>query len=140
MTQKIIYINSISVAEISQVRKFDRILGDMAFISLVSEPKKLPLVGLARCVFASKIENKSRIWETSLTAKLSESFNIGTNVYIYIIRATDGSQYIIGNGGKPYPLCNLSTTLPDNSSERVAFDLSVCFSDSFGLTRLLLAV
>lgn len=140
MTQKIIYIRSIAFAEVSAITDFVRVLGDMAVVSIKSEPTDLPLVGLAKCTVSSSVENKSRLWSTVLSARLSELFIADDRHLIFLLTATDGQKYIIGTNSKPQPLVNSSASMPDRSSEPVAYDLSVEYSDIFGLTRLLLRI
>lgn len=137
MTQKIIYIKSIAFAEISHISEYVRVLNDMAVVSFKSEPVELPLVGLAKCVVSSAIENKSRLWSTSLTARFSELFKPDNRIFVFVITSTDNQKYIIGTNTKPFPLVNSSATMPDNTSEPVSYGITVEYSDIFGLTRLL---
>ncbi len=138
MPQKIIYIKSVSVADVSDVIDCVRILRDMAVVTVGTDLTDLPLVGLAKCVVSSSIENKSRLWATALSARLSEPFKTDNRFLVFILTTTNGDKYIIGNNTKPYPRINSSVTMPDRPSEPVAYDLSVEYSDIFGLTRALL--
>lgn len=110
----------------------------MAVVTVGTDLTDLPLVGLAKCVVSSSIENKSRLWATALSARLSEPFKTDNRFLVFILTTTNGDKYIIGNNTKPYPRINSSVTMPDRPSEPVAYDLSVEYSDIFGLTRALL--
>lgn len=138
MTQKIIYIKSISAVEVSSAAEYIRVLSDGVVVRFNKDPQELPLVGLAKCVVSSSIENKSRIWSTVLNARLSDPFNFENKHFIFLLFSTDGHSYIVGRPSSPYPRVNATTTMPDRSSEPFAIDLTVEYSDIHGLTRVFL--
>lgn len=137
--QKIIYIKSISIAEVSEISEYYRVLNDMAYIKMKSKSSELAVAGLAKFVVSSSIENKSRLWSAKLNARLSEVFDPENRSLILFLTATDGKKYVIGSDTKPYPMINFSATMPDRPSDPVAYELSAEYVDTFGLTRLLLS-
>lgn len=140
MAQQIVYIKSISCSVVSDVSECNRILNDMAAVTVAENPVELPLAGLAKFVVSSSVENKSRRWTSVLTARLSEPFTPGNRQFIFFLTATDGSKFVLGSGALPYPKVNFASTMPENPSDPVSYDLTVEYVDIFGLTRLILTV
>lgn len=136
--QIITYIKSISISEVSEISEYYRVVKDVAYVKLKSKPSELNVAGLAKFVVSSAIENKSRVWTAKLNVRLSEVFNLENRSYILFLTATDGKKYVIGADTKPFPMINFSASMPDRSSEPVAYELSAEYIDTFGLTRLLL--
>lgn len=97
----------------------------------------LPLVGLADCTVTTKTENKSLIYTTSLTATLSANPEIAGERCAFVLETIDGTSYLLGSDSHPYPLAQITETLPGKESDPSIVTLNVEYSDLRGLSRII---
>lgn len=98
---------------------------------------ELPLVNLASMEVVSKIENKSRLFTTSIKALLSEHFVIANRKLVFLVTSVDGGRYLVGSNESPYPIANTTDTFPEKESDTSGCTLSVEYTDTLGLLPVL---
>lgn len=98
--------------------------------------KALPLVGLANCEVSSKLEDRVRLFTTTLTAKLAEPLYPIPHKTSYLLDCADGSSYLLGNIEHPYPIVDMSETLPGVEKDPSTFTLTVTLTGIYPLLEV----
>ncbi len=99
--------------------------------------REMPLVGMAQCEVASKVENKSKLFTTTLTAMLSEHFDVRDRHLAFLVTCVNGDRYLIGIDEPPYPITNISDALPGKATDQSGCTLTVELTDTLGLLPVL---
>lgn len=98
---------------------------------------QLPLIGLADCTVTTKIENKTLIYTTTLTATLWGNPEIAGQRRAFVLETIDGTSYLLGTDLHPYPLAQITENLPGNANDPSIVTLKVEYSDLRGLSRII---
>lgn len=99
--------------------------------------KRLPLVGLANCEVTSKVENRTKLFSTTLNAHLSGHFDARDRHLAFLATCVDGTRYLIGHNESPYPIVNTTDTLPGRETDKSGCTLTIEFTDTLGLLPVL---
>lgn len=137
MLQVISNINRISFIETRRLRNITVIPGRGVMMNYWRDFAELPLVNLASMEISSKVENKSRLFTTSIKALLSEHFDIANRKLAYLVTTVLGDRYLVGTDESPFPVSNTTDTFPDKASDTSGCTLSVEYTDSIGLLPVL---
>lgn len=137
MLQVISNINRISFIEARRLRNITVIPGRGVMMNYWRDFAELPLVNLASMEISSKVENKSRLFTTSIKALLSEHFDIANRKLAYLVTTVLGDRYLVGTDESPFPVSNTTDTFPDKASDTSGCTLSVEYTDSIGLLPVL---
>lgn len=137
MLQVISNINRISFIETRRLRNITVIPGRGVMMNYWRDFSELPLVNLASMEISSKVENKSRLFTTSIKALLSEHFDIANRKLAYLVTTVLGDRYLVGTDESPFPVSNTTDTFPDKASDTSGCTLSVEYTDSIGLLPVL---
>lgn len=137
MLQVISNINRISFIETRRLRNITVIPGRGVMMNYWRDFAELPLVNLASMEISSKVENKSRLFTTSIKALLSEHFDIANRKLCYLVTTVLGDRYLVGTDESPFPVSNTTDTFPDKASDTSGCTLSVEYTDSIGLLPVL---
>lgn len=133
----LLYARSLAVIEAPRLRNVIIIPGEGVLLRHDLPFKELPLVGLAECRCDSKVADKSRLYESSVSAALSEPFKPGTEPLAFLITAVSGDRFLVGQAEPPYPLTATSTSMPGRVADAAGYSLSVELKDTRGFSRVL---
>lgn len=98
---------------------------------------ELPLVNLASMETVSKVENKSRLFTTSIKALLFENFDVANRKLAFMVTTVDGDRFLVGTNESPFPVANTTYTFPEKESDPSGCTLTVEFTDTLGLLPVL---
>lgn len=87
--------------------------------------EQICIVGLAEMEISDKVESKNRIFHHSLAAVMPHRFTVGNRKCCFRLTAVDGTQWLLGNADRPYPLVEFSDSYPSESSGKCAVTMSV---------------
>jgi hypothetical protein len=90
---------------------------------------KLNTVGLSQVETDEEFEDKEKVYTQTLTATLTEKFEINKNKYCFRVTTVDGERYIIGTGYKPYPIITFSGLFPNNADDKSGYTMSVNYKN-----------
>lgn len=90
---------------------------------------KLDTVGLSSVETEEEFDGKEKVYSQTLTATLTEKFEVNKNKYCFRVTTVDGERYIIGNAYKPYPLITFSGMFPNNAEEKSGYTMSVNYKN-----------
>lgn len=137
MLQVLANINSIQVIETRLLRNMTVIPGMGVMLNFWRNFSELPLVNLASMEVVSKVENKSRLFTTSIKALLSEHFDVANRKLAFLITTVKGNRFLVGTNESPFPIANTSDAFPDKTSEPSGCTLTVEYTDTIGLLPVL---
>lgn len=137
MLQVLANINSIHVIETRLLRNMTVIPGMGVMLNFWRNFSELPLVNLASMEVVSKVENKSRLFTTSIKALLSEHFDVANRKLAFLITTVKGNRFLVGTNESPFPIANTSDAFPDKTSEPSGCTLTVEYTDTIGLLPVL---
>lgn len=137
MLQVLANINSIQVIETRLLRNMTVIPGMGVMLNFWRNFSELPLVYLASMEVVSKVENKSRLFTTSIKALLSEHFDVANRKLAFLITTVKGNRFLVGTNESPFPIANTSDAFPDKTSEPSGCTLTVEYTDTIGLLPVL---
>lgn len=98
---------------------------------------ELHLVYLASMETVSKVENKSRLFTTSIKALLSEHFDVANRKLAFMVTTVDGDRFLVGTNESPFPVANTTDTFPEKESDPSGCTLTVEYTDTLGLLPVL---
>lgn len=130
-------IKRIQYAESRYMRNVTLIHGKGVMLNVWRNLIDLPLVDLAQCEVTSKQENKTRLFTTTITARLSQHIDLRDKTYVFLITCVDGSVFMVGSCESPYPVVNTSDAFPGKTTDPSGCTLTVEYTDSLGLLRVL---
>ena len=137
MKQVLNNINSVQVIEADRLRHITVIPGKGVMLNFWRNFTMLPLVGLASMEVVSKVENKSRLFTTSVKGLLSEHFEVANRRLAFLVTTVSDGRYLVGTNEAPFPIVNTSDVFPDRESEPSGCELTVEYTDSIGLLPVL---
>lgn len=137
MVQILDNINSIQIIETRLLRNLTIIPGMGVMLNFWRNFADLPLVNLASMEVASKVENKSRLFTTTIKALLSEHFEVANRQLAFLVTTVSGDKYLIGTNESPFPIANTSDIFPDKPSDQSGCTLTVEYTDTIGLLPVL---
>jgi hypothetical protein len=137
MTQILHNIKSISAIECRLLQNLTFVPGEGVMLNYWRNFEELPLVGLASMEISSKVENKSRIFTTKISANLSNSYDVAHRHIALLLKAVDGTSYLVGSAEPPYPIINTTDNFPEKETSASGCNLSVEYNDTLGLMRVL---
>lgn len=137
MLQILDNINSIQIIETRFLRHIT-IIPDMGvMLNFWRNFIELPLVNLASMEVASQVENKSRLFTTTIKGLLSEHFNVGARKLAFLVTTVMGDRFLVGTNESPFPITHTSDIFPDKSSDPSGCTLTVEYTDTIGLLPVL---
>lgn len=137
MEQLLLNIKTIAVIETRLLQNITIIPDKGVMLNYWRNFVELPLVNLASMEIASKVENKSRLYTTSIKALLSEHFDIANRKLAFLLTAVNGARYLVGTNESPFPVANTTDVFPDKESSNSGCTLSVEYTDTLGLLPVL---
>ncbi len=97
----------------------------------------LEIYGLASAEVTSKIEKKSKLYTTTLTVITAYDNVLATKHYAFLAKCADGSWYLIGGSGHPYPIVNTTDDLPGRTNDKSGRTMTIEYTDTLGLMPVL---
>lgn len=137
MAHIIRYIKTVACIESGRLSDITIVPGTGVCLNFRREWQELPSVGLSECVVTSSVEQKSRIFKTRLTSFLSEHFYVADRHLSFLVTAVDGSRFLIGTEGHPFPVVTTEDTMPSRVTERSGCALTVEHTGTLGLLPVL---
>lgn len=137
MLQILDNIKSIKIIETRLLRNLTIIPGMGVMLNFWRNFADLPLVNLASMEVASKVENKSRLFTTTIKALLSEHFDVANRRLAFLVTTVSGDRFLVGNNESPFPITNTSDIFPDKPSDQSGCTLTVEYTDTIGLLPVL---
>lgn len=137
MVQILDNLKSIQYIETRLLRDITIIPGVGVMLDLVHEFTDLPLANLASMEVASKVEQKSRLYTTTIKAVLTEHFDIANRKFVFVVTTVTGDRYLVGTDESPYPVVNTTDVFPDKPSDASGCTLTVEYTDTIGLLPVL---
>lgn len=137
MTQVLLYIRAASFIETRFLQNLTVIHGTGVLLNYWRNFQELPIVGLARYEVTSKVENKSRLFTHTVTALLSEHFDLRDRHLAFLLTCVGGERFLVGGNEKPFPVANTADSLPGKVSEPSGCTLTVEYTDLLGLLPVL---
>lgn len=130
-------IKSIAIIETRLLQNMTIIPGMGVMLNFWRNFVELPLVNLASMQVVSKVDNKSRLFTTTIKALLSEHFDIANRKLAFLVTAVDGSRYLVGTNEAPFPVANTTDDFPEKESDISGCTLAVEYTDTLGLLPVL---
>lgn len=137
MPQIISNISRIASIEAHRLRNITVIPGMGVMLNYWRDFAELPLASLASMEVSSKVENKSRLFTTTLKALLLGHFDIANRKLCYLVTTVLGERYLVGTDESPFPVSNTTDNFPDKPSDTSGCTLSVEYTDNIGLLPVL---
>lgn len=97
----------------------------------------LPLANLASMETVSKVDNKSRLFTTSIKALLTDHFDVDNRRLAFLVTTVSGDRFLVGTNESPFTISNTSDVFPDKDTEASGCTLSVEYTDTLGLLPVL---
>ncbi len=97
----------------------------------------LPLVSLAECSSAAKLENKTIIHSVSLKGRLCANPVIVFRRFAFILHTVTGARYLLGIGEQPHPALLKSLDMPAAPSDPSGWQLNVSWESPVGLLAIM---
>lgn len=133
----LLFVNSIAAIDAAKLRNITFVLPEGVLFRYERNFEELPLVGLAECQCVSKVENKSRLFTTTLSAALCSDFESGDRPLAFLITTVSGTRFLVGCAEPPHPVVSTSVAMPGRESEQAGYSMTVELKDSLGLLRVL---
>lgn len=137
MLQILDNITSIQIIETRLLQNLTIIPGTGVMLIYWRYFTELPLVNLASMEVASKVENKSRLFTTTIKALLSEHFDVANRKLAFLVTTVSGDRFLVGNLESPFPVVNTSDAFPDKPADQSGCTLTVEYTDTLGLLPVL---
>lgn len=137
MKQLLHNIVELSAIETNSLRNITVIPGVGVRLGSNTSDRPLLLSGLAQGEVSSTIENKSRVYKTSVSARLREHFDPSGKSLVFLARCANGDRFLIGTNEKPYPMVTVTDSLPGNHSDPSGCNLTIELTDMLGLLPVL---
>lgn len=137
MLQILDNITSIQIIETRLLQNLTIIPGTGVMLNYWRYFTELPLVNLASMEVASKVENKSRLFTTTIKALLSEHFDVANRKLAFLVTTVSGDRFLVGNLESPFPVVNTSDAFPDKPTDQSGCTLTVEYTDTLGLLPVL---
>lgn len=137
MTQVLKNICRIEAIESHLLRSITIMPGEGAIMHYRRNFFVVPIVGLAQAEVVSRVENRTRLFTTTLSARLADHFDVRALHLSFLITCVDGSQYIIGSNEAPYPIVNTTDSMAGKPSDPSGCTLTVEYTDTIGLLTVL---
>lgn len=137
MTQVLHNICKLAVIETCKLGDITIIHGLGVMLNRWHDFEDLEISGLAQCEISSKVDNKSKLFTTTLSARLPEHFDSLDKSLAFLVTCVNGERFLIGTNEAPYPIVNTSDSFPGKTNEVSGCSLSVEFTDSLGLLAVL---
>lgn len=137
MLQILDNITSIQILETRLLQNLTIIPGTGVMLNYWRYFTELPLVNLASMEVASKVENKSRLFTTTIKALLSEHFDVANRKLAFLVTTVSGDRFLVGNLESPFPVVNTSDVFPDKPADQSGCTLTVEYTDTLGLLPVL---
>lgn len=130
-------IKSIQFIETRQLNHTTIIPGIGIMLNFWRNFAELPLVDLASMEVTSKVENKSRLFTTSIKALLHEHFDVANRKLAFLVSTVSGDRFLVGTNEAPFPVVNSSDSFPDKPTDTSGCSLTIEYTDSLGLLPVL---
>lgn len=125
-------IKKIEVIETQDLQNLTVIPRTGVYLNFLRDFAELPLVNLASMEIVSKVENKSRLFTTTIKALLTEHFDTANRKLALRVTTVDGERYLVGTEESPFPVVNTTDTFPEKESDTSGCTLSVEYTDTLG--------
>lgn len=130
-------IKEISVIETRQLKNLTIIPGIGVMLNFWRDFFELPLANLASMEVVSKVENKSRLFSTTIKALLTEHFDTANRKLAFLVTTVEDKSYLVGTNEAPFPVVNTTDTFPEKESDPSGCTLTVEYTDTLGLLPVL---
>lgn len=84
----------------------------------------------ARLTLSDKIEDGVRMYSAKLVFRTCEDLE-SVERQAYLCRAADGSEYVIGCTGRPYPITTITDDHPDNMTDSQLYEVTVNYTSPY---------
>lgn len=98
----------------------------------------IDMVGLASLDISDKINNKERIFSSKLVAFLPERIEIADRKLCFRITTVQNETFLMGTGARPFPVVELSETVPDSVGSRCGCTMTVTYTSTIPVLSILL--
>lgn len=133
MTQLLLNIRTIEYIETRLLANITIIHGVGVRLNYWRNFQRLHIVGLGKLECVSKVENKSKLFTTTLSADLPENFDQRAMTLAFLVTCVDGRRFLIGTDERPFPIINTSASMPDRPADASRFGITVEYIDTLGL-------
>lgn len=130
-------IKKIQVIEARLLQNLTIIPGTGVMMNYWRNFTDLPLANLASMETVSKIDNKSRLFTTSIKALMTKHFEVDNRRLAFMVTTVSGDRFLVGTHESPFPITNTSDVFPDKETEVSGCTLSVEYTDTLGLLPVL---
>ncbi len=137
MEPLLLYVRSVAFIEAARLHNIAFALPDGVLLRYRRHFEELPIIGLAECRCASKTEDKSRIFTTSLSATLTAPFVPGNRPLAFLLTTVAGERFLMGWAEPPYPAVGTETAMPGRVADAAGYSLTAELTDTLGLMRVL---
>lgn len=137
MLQILDNIKSIRYIETRLLRHITIVPGLGVMLNFWRNFKEIPLTDLASMEVASKVDNKSRLFTTTIKALLPERFRVNNRKLAFLVTTVSGDRFLVGTCESPFPIVNTSDMFPDAANGQSGCTLTVEYTDTLGLLPVL---
>lgn len=137
MVQLLQNIKSIKILDAAIFKFYNLISGKGLRLNYKRLFSDLPLCDLAKCEVLSSIEDNTRIYKTTITARLHTNFDFGSKNYVFLLTCVNGDRFILGTDEIPHPLISFVDEFPDKPSGQSGRVITVECTDTLGLIPVL---
>lgn len=130
MSPILLNIKSITYAECSDIYNLLFIPGLGVKLPENASFQKLDIVNLAFAETISKYENKTRLFTTTVKAKLPEQFDVNNRHLIFILSTVNSERFLLGLPYHPYPIITTTFSMPENMAEPSGCTIIIEYTDN----------
>lgn len=131
------YVNRIEAIEASQLSSATVIKRTGIVLPEGADFTEMKIVGLASIEMSDKISNKQRIFTTKLVAFLPEKVEIANHKLCFRARTVQNEEFLIGTGSRPFPVVELSDSIPGSVSTKCGCTLTVTYTSTIPMLSIL---
>lgn len=125
-TRNIIAVYRVSADSMSETPRVDT---DGVHVSPSIPFQKIDIRVPARLTVTDKIDNGVRMYNAQLVFKTCEEISDRERI-VYICKASNGNQYLIGTKDRPYPVTTVNEPHPDNMTDSQLNEVTVNWTSS----------
>ena len=98
--------------------------------------KSVPLVGLASLESADEVKQSARIFTHKLACTVPARLNLPEQPLVWRLTSADGTAYLLGTYGKPFPKWSQIDKFPDRTSDKTACTIEVQLTTTVPLMEI----
>lgn len=96
--------------------------------------ENLDIIVPGKFTYNNKVVDKNYLFEHQLVFRTCQDIDVKGH-WAYLMKLADGGKIIIGSFSRPYPVTVSSRTLPDNLTDSQLNEVTVTWSERFGVTK-----